>query len=78
MDEQVKESKVSRAEYEEQKVSEDPDVDQSPAHAVVDPTRVTGEAEEDNPTGASDIPTEDSSADAPRVQQVKPINDAST
>ncbi|NJL38111.1 MAG: hypothetical protein HC840_07265 [Leptolyngbyaceae cyanobacterium RM2_2_4] len=78
MDEQVKESKVSRAEYEEQKVSEDPDVDQSPARAVADPARVTGETEEDNPTGASDMPTEDSPADAPGVQQVKPINDAST
>jgi hypothetical protein len=78
MDEQVKESKVSRDDYEDQQVSEDPDVEQSPAHAVVNPNNITGDTEEDNPTEASDMPTESSPADAPGVKQIKPIDDTST
>jgi hypothetical protein len=78
MDEQVKESKVSRADYEDQQVSEDPDVERSLDRVVTDPGKVTGETEEDNPTDAGDMPTESSPADAPGVQKVKPIDDAST
>jgi hypothetical protein len=74
MNEKVKESKVTQTEYEDQYVGEDPDVEQSPAHAVTDPGKITGETEEDNPTDASDMPTESSPADAPGVKQDKPIN----
>jgi len=75
MDEQIKESKVSHDDYEDQQVSEDPEVEQSPAHAVINPSNITGDTEEDNPTDASDMPTENSPADAPGVERVKPIDD---
>lgn len=74
MNEKVKESKVTRAEYEDQHVGEDPEVEQSPADAATDPDKITGETEEDNPTDASDLPTESSPADAPGVKQDKPVN----
>ncbi|MBD1869304.1 hypothetical protein H6F95_18765 [Cyanobacteria bacterium FACHB-471] len=74
MAEEVKETKVTREEYEDQDVGEDPEVDQSPAEAVTDPSKITGETEEDNPTDASDMPTESSPADAPGVKLDKPIN----
>jgi hypothetical protein len=74
MNEKVKETKVTRKQYEDQQVGEDPEVDQSPAEAVVNPGKITGETEEDNPTDASDMPTESSPADAPGVKTDKPIN----
>ena len=79
MDDQVKESKVSRTEtYQNEQVSEDPDVEQSLSRVATDPSKITGNTAEDNPVSTEGVSTECSPADAPGVQQVKPVDDPST